>query len=143
MKTFKVSIIVGIIAFFAGKFLTKPKTKTVEVIKYVTIEVEKKKTKTTTSVKEKVNADGSSTKDTTIVEESSSEKNSNTTIASEKRKVQGNSVSVGILALKDLGEFSKDTHIGTVISVPVFGSIKATSYIDSTKRVGLGLTIDF
>ena len=143
MKTFKISIIVGIIAFFAGKFLTKPKTKTVEIIKYVTIEVEKKKTKTTTSIKERANPDGSTTKDTTVVEESSSEKNSNTTIASEKRKEQGSSVSIAILALKDLGEFSKDTHIGTVISIPVFGSIKATSYIDSTKRVGLGLAIDF
>ena len=46
MKTFKISIIVGIIAFLAGKFLTKPKVKTVEVVKYITIEVEKKKTKT-------------------------------------------------------------------------------------------------
>jgi hypothetical protein len=143
MKTFKISIIVGIIAFLAGKFLTKPKVKTVEVVKYITIEVEKKKTKKTTSVREKVNPDGSTTKDTTIVEESSSEKNSNTTIASEKRKQYGNAVSVGILALKDLGDFSQDTHIGTVISVPMFGSIKATSYIDSTKRVGIGLSIDF
>jgi hypothetical protein len=143
MKTFKISIIVGIIAFFAGRFLTNPKIKTVEVIKHVTVEVEKKKTKTTTSIKERTNPDGSTTKDTTIVEESSSEKNSNTVIASEKRKEQGSSVSIAILALKDLGEFSKDTHIGTVISVPVFGSIKATSYIDSTKRIGLGLAMDF
>lgn len=143
MRTFKISLIVGIIAFLAGKFLTKPKEITKETIKYVTIEVEKKETKKKTKIIERKNPDGRTETETEIVEDSRSERRSDTEMESSKVSKKGGSVSVGVLALKDLGKFSEQTHIGTVVSVPLLGSLKATSYVDSTKRVGLGLSLEF
>ena len=143
MKTFRISIIVGIIAFLSGKFLTKPKEITKETIKYVTGEVEKKETKKKTKVVERKSPDGTTETETEIVEDSRSERRSDTQLDSSKVSKRGGSVSVGILALKDLGKFSEQTHIGTVVSVPLFGALKVTSYVDSTKRVGLGLSLEF
>ena len=143
MKTFRISIIVGIIAFLSGKFLTKPKEITKETIKYVTVEVEKKETKKKTKVVERKSPDGTTETETEIVEDSRSERRSDTQLDSSKVSKRGGSVSVGILALKDLGKFSEQTHIGTVVSVPLFGALKVTSYVDSTKRVGLGLSLEF
>ncbi len=143
MKTFKISFIVGIIAFLSGKFLTKPKEITKETVKYVTVEVEKKETKKKTKVVERKNPDGTTETETEIVEDSRSERRSDTQLDSSKVSKRGGSVSIGILALKDLGKFSEQTQIGTVVSVPLIGALKVTSYIDSTKRVGLGLSVEF
>lgn len=143
MRTFKISLIVGVIAFLAGKFLTRPKEITKETIKYVTVEVEKKETKKKTKIIERKNPDGRTETETEIVEDSRSERRNDTSLDSSKVVKRGGSVTVGVLALKDLGNFSEQTHIGTVISVPLLGALKATSYVDSTKRVGLGLSLEF
>jgi hypothetical protein len=143
MKTFRISFIVGIIAFLSGMFLTKPKEITKETIKYVTVEAEKKETKKKTKVVERKSPDGTTETETEIVEDSRSERRSDTKLDSSKVSKRGGSVSIGILALKDLGKFSEQTHIGTVVSVPLFGVLKISSYVDSTKRVGLGLSLEF
>lgn len=143
MKTFKISFIVGIIAFLSGKFLTKPKEITKETVKYVTVEVEKKETKKKTKVVERKSPDGTTETETEIVEDSRSERRSDTQLDSSRVSKRGGSVSIGILALKDLEKFSEQTQIGTVVSVPLVGALKVTSYVDSTKRVGLGLSLEF
>jgi hypothetical protein len=143
MKTFKMSLFVGVIAFLAGRFLTKPKEITKETVKYITVEVEKKETKKKTKIIEIKNPDGRTETETEIVEDSRSERRSDTEMESSKVAKRGGSISVGLLALKDLGEFSEQTHIGTVVSVPFIGALKVTSYVDSTKRVGLGLSLEF
>lgn len=143
MKIFKISLLVGIIAFFCGKFLTKPKEIIKETIKYVTVEIEKKETKKRTKIVKVKKPDGTTETETEIIEDSRSESKKDTTVDSSKITKRGGSVSIGVLALKDLEKFSEQTHIGATISIPLIGSLKATSYLDSTKRFGLGLSLEF
>lgn len=133
--------IVAMASLLVGRFILQPKPKIKEVIKYVEKKEETKKTKKTTRTRERKNPDGSSQTETEIVEDSTS--NSSTTIASEKTKSISKGVSVGILALKDLDRFSNKTEFGAVVSVPVFGSLSVVGSADTTKRVGLGVALEF
>ena len=133
--------IIAIIALLVGRFVLQPKPKIKEVVKYVEKKEETKKTKKTTRTRETKNPDGSSQTETEVVEDSTS--NSSSTIASEKSKVISKGVSVGILALKDLDRFSEKLEYGAVVSVPVFGSLSVIGSADTTKRVGLGIALEF
>jgi hypothetical protein len=141
MKKYLNYVIVGAIALLVGRFVLQPKPKTIEVVKYVEKKEETKKTKKTTRTRERKNPDGSSQTETEIVEDSTS--NSSSTIASEKSTSTSRGISVGILALKDLDRFSEKLEYGAVVSVPVFGSLSIIGSADTTKRVGLGLALEF
>jgi hypothetical protein len=141
MKKYLNYVIVGAIALLVGRFVLQPKPKTIEVVKYVEKKEETKKTKKTTRTRERKNPDGSSQTETEVVEDSTS--NSSTTIASEKSTSTSKGVSVGILALKDLDRFSEKLEYGAIVSVPVFGSLSVVGSVDTTKRVGLGLALEF
>jgi len=141
MKQYLNYVIVGAIALLVGRFVLQPKPKTIEVVKYVEKKEETKKTKKTTKTRERKNPDGSSQTETEVVEDSTS--NSSSTIASEKTKTISKGVSVGILALKDLDRFSDKLEYGAVVSVPVLGSLSVIGSADTTKRVGLGLALEF
>ena len=136
-------IIASAVSFSIGYFILKPKPEVKEVIKYVTVEVEKKQTKKTTKVRETKNPDGSSTTDTVITEDTSSETSTVQAGSKETTISQSKGISIGVLALKDLDRFSEKTHAGAVISVPLLGNLSATSYLDTTKRVGIGLSLEF
>lgn len=133
--------IIAIIALLVGRFVLQPKPKIKEVVKYVEKKEETKKTKKTTRTRERKNPDGSSQTETEVVEDSTS--NSSSTIASEKSKVISKGISIGILALKDLDRFSEKLEYGAVVSVPVFGSLSVIGSADTTKRVGLGVALEF
>ena len=141
MKQYLNYVIVGAIALLVGRFVLQPKPKTIEVVKYVEKKEETKKTKKTTKTRERKNPDGSSQTETEVVEDSTS--NSTSVIASEKTKSTSKGVSVGILALKDLDRFSDKLEYGAVVSVPVLGSLSVIGSADTTKRVGLGLALEF
>ncbi len=141
MKQYLNYAIVGVIALLVGRFVLQPKPKVKEVVKYLEKKEETKKTKKTTRTRERKNPDGSSQTETEIVEDSTS--NSTTTIASEKTTSTSKGVSVGVLALKDLDRFSEKLEYGAVVSVPVFGSLSVIGSADTTKRIGLGLALEF
>jgi hypothetical protein len=143
MSKYKNILIVSICSFLAGYLLVSPKEKIKEVTKYVTVEVEKKQTKKTTRIKETTGTDGSTIKDTTIVEDSTSETSRNTSFSSERSKDRSKGVSLGLLALKDIDRFSEKTHIGAVVSVPIIGKVSLIGSLDSTQRVGLGVSLEF
>ncbi len=141
MKQYLNYVIVGVIALVVGRFVLQPKPKTIEVVTYVEKKEETKKTKKITKTKERKNPDGSSQTEVEVVEDSTS--NSSSTIASEKTKVISKGISVGILTLKDLDKFSEKLEYGAIVSVPVLGSISIIGTADTTKRVGLGLALEF
>lgn len=141
MKKYLNYAIIAIIALLVGRFVLQPKHKVKEKIVYVEKKEETKKTKKTTRIKEQKNPDGSSQTETEIVEDSTS--SSSSTIASEKTKVISKGISVGVLALKDLDRFSNKTEFGAMISVPVMGSLSVVGTADTTKRVGLGIALEF
>lgn len=141
MKQYLNYVIVGVIALVVGRFVLQPKPKTIEVVRYVEKKEETKKTKKITKTKERKNPDGSSQTEVEVVEDSTS--NSSSTIASEKTKVISKGISVGILALKDLDKFSEKLEYGAIVSVPVLGSLSIIGSADTTKRVGLGLALEF
>ena len=141
MKKYLNYVIIGVVALLVGRFVLQPKPKTIEVVKYVEKKEETKKTKKTTRTRERKNPDGSSQTEIEVVEDSTS--NSSTTIASEKSTSTSRGISVGILALKDLDRFSEKLEYGAVVSVPVFGSLSVMGSADTTKRIGLGLALEF
>lgn len=140
-KTIRNYTIIAVVALLAGRFILQPQPKVKEVVKYVEKKEESKKTKKTTRTRERKNPDGSSQTETEVVEDSTS--NSSSTIASEKTKVISKGISVGVLALKDLNKFSEKIEYGAVVSVPVFGSLSVIGSADTTKRVGLGVALEF
>ncbi len=141
MKQYLNYVIIGVVALLVGRFVLQPKPKTIEVVKYVEKKEETKKTKKTTKTRERKNPDGSSQTETVVVEDSTS--NSSSTIASEKSTSTSKGILVGILALKDLDRFSEKLEYGAVVSVPVLGSMSVIGSADTTKRVGLGLALEF
>lgn len=141
MKKYLNYILVAVGALLIGRFILQPKPKVKEVVKYVEKKEEAKKTRKVTRIQERKNPDGSSSKDTEVVEDSSS--SSTSTISSEKTKVISRGISVGVLALKDLDRFSNRPEFGAVLSVPVFGSLSLIGSADTTKRIGLGIALEF
>ena len=132
-----------IISFCIGYFVLKPKQETKEVIKYVTIEVEKKKTKKVTRVSERRNTDGSSSTDTVITEDSQSESSSSSSSSREIITSSSKSLTLTLLGIKNSANLAEKTNIGLVVSVPVIGRLSASTYVDSNKNVGLGLSLEF
>lgn len=143
MKKLGILISACLVSFLVGRYVVKPRVETKEVIKYVTVEVEKKKTKKVTRVSERKNPDGSSTSETTIVEDSSSERTSETSGTRQTFASSSSGLTLSLLALKDVETFAQKTHYGITISAPLIGNLKATSYLDTSKRVGLGLGLEF
>lgn len=143
----RLSILVGTLCFLAGKYIFPPEVKTEikEVVKFVEKKEENKKVKTVTRIKETKSRDGSSVKDTVIVEDSSNQTTTNTDISKESVKIQKNNsgIRLGILAIKDVPNFSKNTEIGVLTSIPIFGKLSLLGSVDSTKRVGIGLALEF
>jgi hypothetical protein len=147
MKNFKTYVIIGISCLLIGRYVLQPNTKTEvkEVIKYV----EKKKESTNTSKKtttvETKNTDGSSVTTTTVVENTSSNSSTDTTLSSEssKKVTAGKRISLGVLAVKDVAEFRKAPDIGILLTVPLIGNVSVAATADSSKRIGIGLSLEF
>jgi hypothetical protein len=146
MKNLKTYSIIGLISvgsFLIGRYVVSPKKEIKEVIKYVTVEVEKKQTKKTTKVSETKRPDGTTNTETTVVEETASTKNTSTTGSKETYIASKRGLIVGISALKDLDKFQEKTQVGANVAVPIIGNLFVTGSLDTSKRVGLGIALEF
>ena len=146
MKQIAYYIGIAIAGVLIGRYVIQPKQEVKQVVKIVEVERNVKEEKKTikTRVKEITKKDGTKEIVTDIVEESGSKEvtSKDTKIASKSVSKTKAGISIGVLALKDLGNF-KETHVGIVGLVPVFGSLKAVVSGDSSKRVGVGLALEF
>ena len=143
MKKYLNYAIVGVVALLVGRFILQPKQEVKEIVKYVEKKEEVKKTKKVVKIKEEKKPDGTTSSETTITEDSNTETSSSVSSSKETSIKTGSGVSVGILALKDLDKFSEKREYGVVVSVPVSGSLSVIGSADTTKRVGLGLALEF
>ena len=141
-KQYRASFIVGIIALLVGRFVLQPYSQTKEVVKYVEVEVKKERKRKVTTVKETTNTDGSSTIDTTIEEDSSSDSQSSISYSDEIKFKKAN-ITIGVLALKDIDKFSEKTNFGVVAVSPLIGNLSIVGTLDTTKRIGVGLALEF
>jgi hypothetical protein len=147
MKKYKNYVIVGLCCLLVGRYVLQPKAtiEVKEVVKYVEKKQEATNIKKKTVKKETTRPDGSSVTETTIIEDSSS--NSSSTIAeskeTSKKQSSGKGVTIGVLAIKDIAEFRKSPDIGVLLSLPVIGNLSVTTMADSSKRIGLGFSLEF
>jgi hypothetical protein len=146
MKQIAYYVGIAIAGILIGRYVIQPKQEVKQVVKIVEVERNVKEEKKTvkTKVKEIIKKDGTKEIVTDIVEESGSKEVTSKDTKTNAKTVSktGAGVSIGVLALKDLGDF-KETHVGVIGLVPVLGSLKVVVSGDSSKRVGLGLALEF
>lgn len=147
IKQYKLVLIVGICCLLIGRYVLQPKVKieTREVIKYVENKKENKQTNKVTKIKEEKKPDGSSSIETTISENSNSQVSISTSYQSDKstKTQSGKGLIVGISAIKNIEQFSNKPDFSVLTIVPIFGNISAIGSLDTTKRVGLGIAVEF
>lgn len=139
--------IIAISCLLIGRYVIQPKQQVKEVVKVVEVEksVKEEKKKTHTEVKERKNKDGSVETVTVIVEDSSIRETGSRETKIDKKLVSssGKGITLGVLALKDLDHFSDKPEFGVLTAIPVFGNLSLVGTADTTKRVGLGLAMEF
>lgn len=139
--------IIAISCLLIGRYVLQPKQQVKEVVKVVEVEkrVKEEKKKTRTEIKEKKNTDGSVETVTVIVEDSATKETGSKETKLDKTLVasSGKGITLGVLAIKDVANFSNQTEVGVLTAIPVFGSISVVGTADTTKRVGLGLAMEF
>lgn len=147
IKKHSKTILIAVSCLLVGKYVLQPKQeiKIIEVVKYIEKKQESSNTKKTTKVKETKNPDGTFTTETTISEDYSSNSSSSVASSRETAKVisRGRAISFGILAIKDTTNFNKQADYGIVATTPIFGSLAITTMFDTSKRIGLGVSLEF
>jgi hypothetical protein len=147
MRVYLNYIIIGVAALLAGRYILQPRQQVKEVIKVVEVErrVKEERKKTRTETKEIIKPDGSKETTTVVTEDlSSKETGSRETIAKKSTETKkGGGITLGVLALKDLDRFSNKTEIGMLVSVPLFSRISLIGSVDTTKRIGMGFSLEF
>ena len=143
MNKYLIGLGLIIAAFFAGKYLTKPKTEIKEVIKTVTVEkyVEKRNVVKTTKTTKKT--DGTEITETTESDRSVIVDNTSSRVEKKLEVKSGGKITLGLLAIKDTSDFSRPTEFGATVSVPLFGNVKAQALGTTDKKVGVGLALEF
>lgn len=140
-------IIIAISCLLIGRYVLQPKQQVKEVVKVVEVEkrVKEEKRKTRTETREVVKPDGSKEVTTVTTEDTASKETGSKESKVDKTLVakQGSGITLGVLALKDLDQFSDKPEFGVLTAVPVFGNISVVGTADTTKRVGLGLAMEF
>ncbi len=146
-KKYKLVFIVGITCLFVGRYVLTPKKEIEirEVIKYVESKKENKQTNKVTRIKEEKKPDGSVVTETVVNENSNSQTQTNINYQSDrtsKSKSKSNII-IGISAIKNIEDFSKKPDFSITTIVPIFGNISAIGSLDTTKKVGLGIALEF
>jgi hypothetical protein len=147
MMKYKVHFIIAAVCILIGRYVLSPKQEIVTVTKYVEVKQassskkEKKKTRTTIVIK----PDGTSTTDTTTEETSDTSSNTSSSTSSSTSKIisKGSTISLGVLAIKDAQNIQRSADIGVIASIPLIGNVSAVGIVDTSKRVGLGLSLEF
>jgi hypothetical protein len=146
LQNLKLPIIVGIISLLVGRYVLTPKQEVKQVIKIVEVEknVKEEKKKVKTKIKEIVATDGTRTTETTIDEDSGTRETNtrDTKIDSKTVTKTGSGLTLGLLAIKDIDNFSA-TEYGATVAVPLIGNLKVIGLATTGKQVGLGLGLEF
>ena len=149
LQQFKLPIIAFVLGAILGRTVI-PKTEIKEVVRYQKVIEQQKEQdkKKTVVIVEKKNTDGSSTKETTIKEDTQTNTKSDTKIVDkmDNTKIQSNSqVTVGILALSEINKniLTKSPNYGIIIGVPVVNFVSVTGLLTTDKKIGIGLSIQF
>jgi hypothetical protein len=146
IRKYATLVSVSIISMLVGRYVfqTPKRVEIKEVIKFVEKKEEASRKNKKTVIRENKKPDGTTNTETIIVEDSTSVIKTETSFTSEKSKVvTQHKLSLGLLAIKDLPNFKNNLEYGVLVSVPVLGSISVTTMVDTTKRVGVGLSIGF
>lgn len=147
MKKYLNYVIVGTVCILVGRYVLQPKQQVKEVVKIVEVEkkVKEEKKKIRTEIKETVKKDGTKETTTIITDDSSSKETGSKETKLEKTLVakSGKGITIGVLALKDLDYFSDKPEFGILTAIPVLGNLSLVGTADTTKRIGLGLALEF
>ena len=147
MKKYLNYVIVGTVCILVGRYVLQPKQRVKEVVKVVEMEkkVKEEKKKIRKEIKETVKKDGTKETTTIITDDSSSKETGSKESKLEKTLVvkSGKGITIGVLALKDLDYFSDKPEFGILTAIPVIGNLSLVGTADTTKRIGLGLALEF
>ena len=147
MKKYLNYAIIAISGLLVGRYILQPKQQVKEVVKVVEVEkrVKEEKKKTRTEKREITKPDGSKETTTVITEDSATKETGSKEIKVDKTLVasSGKGITLGILALKDLDRFSDKPEFGVITSLPVLGNISVLGMVDTTKRIGIGVALEF
>jgi len=147
MKKYLNYAIIGASCLLIGRYILQPKAKVEvrEVVKYVEKKEETTKKKKKTTVKETINTDGSSVTETVIVEDTVSDTKTEVIASKEssKKTSSGKGITLGVLAITDVAEFRRKPDVGVVVTVPLVGNLSVAALADSSRRVGVGLSLEF
>ena len=147
MKKYWNYVIVGTVCILVGRYVLQPKQRVKEVVKVVEMEkkVKEEKKKIRKEIKETVKKDGTKETTTIITDDSSSKETGSKESKLEKTLVvkSGKGITIGVLALKDLDYFSDKPEFGILTAIPVIGNLSLVGTADTTKRIGLGLALEF
>jgi flagellar biosynthesis protein FliP len=150
MTSFKTLInytVVGICGAIIGYFFIQPKTKIIEKEKLVYVEKkeEKKDSKVTTIIREEKKPDGTIITDTTKTEETKTETKTEVAVQKEKtKKTENNSgVIIGAMIMDELNDLKSKDDYGILVAIPIAKRAYLFSTMDTQKRFGVGLALEF
>lgn len=147
MKKIRNYIIIAISGVLVGRYVLQPKptVQIKEVVKYVKEKEKVNKKNRKIVVVETKKPDGSSTKETVITEGTetvvSTTVNKDSEISSKTEYSKG--ITFGVLAVSDVAQFRKNPDVGFILSVPVIGNLSFVTTGDTSKRIGVGLSLEF
>jgi hypothetical protein len=145
---YKTHLIIAMSCLLVGRYVLQPKAtvQIKEVIKYVEKKQVKENKQKTTKVTQTTKKDGTVVKEVTVVENTNKNTNSNTKLdkTAEVKKTTGSGITLGVLAVKDLdSSLSDKPEVGVLAIVPIFGRLSLAGTLDTGKRVGVGLAVEF
>ena len=140
MKNLKYYALTAIISLLVGRYVLQPEPKSTTEVKEKKQETEKKEEKKVIKSTKTKKPDGTETTETTVTIDTRTNKD---TITDKSTKiVKGKGVTLGILAVKTIGDF-QPTNFEAVAVVPFFGNLSIVGSANSLKQVGIGLALEF
>jgi hypothetical protein len=126
-----------------GRYVLTPKQEIKEVVKIVEVEKKRSETDKKTVTKETTKKDGTIIKEIVEVENTVIDSERDTRIDSSKSTKTGSGITLGLLALKDASDLRNPVEYGALVGVPLIGNLNVIGTVDTSKRVGVGLSIEF
>ena len=140
MKNLKYYALTAVISLLVGRYVLQPEPKSTTEVKEKKQEREKKDEKKVIKSKKTKKPDGTVTTETTVTIDTRTDKD---TITDKSTKiVKGKGVTLGILAVKTIGDFQA-TNFEAVAVVPFFGNLSIVGSANTLKQVGVGLALEF
>ncbi len=140
---YKYVIAIAVSCLLVGRYVLTPKQEIKEVVKIVEVEKKRSETDKKTVTKETTKKDGTIIKETVEVENTVVDSERDTRIDSSKSTKTGSGITLGLLALKDASDLRNPVEYGALVGVPLIGNLNVIGTVDTSKRVGVGLSIEF